>query len=131
MAHYAFLDDNNIVTQVIVGRDENEVIDGITDWESHYAEVFGQTCKRTSYNTYSNLHMHGGTPFRGNYASVGFSYDPEKDVFIPNKPYKAWVFNEEMLIWEAPIEAPKDEFIYKWDNDTDSWIVDEVACMLK
>jgi hypothetical protein len=76
MAHYAFLDSNNIVTEVIVGKDEN---DGDIDWEAHYAEVRGlpsHSCKRTSYNTKNGIHLEGGTPFRHNYAGIGFSFDP-------------------------------------------------------
>ena len=72
MAHYAFLDENNIVTEVIVGRHEWEEVDGITDWEQAYSEVRGQVCKRTSYN--NNI--------RGVYAGIGFYYDEEKDIFI-------------------------------------------------
>jgi hypothetical protein len=76
MAHYAFLDENNIVTEVIVGRDEDEVVDGISDWEQAYSEVRGQACKRTSYNH----------KIRFNYAGIGFTYDPIDDAFIPPVP---------------------------------------------
>ena len=73
MGHYAFLDENNIVTEVITGKDENEVVEGISDWETYYGEFRGQVCKRTSYNTYHNEHKLGGTPFRKNYAGIGVS----------------------------------------------------------
>ena len=76
MAHYAFLDENNIVTEVIVGRNEWEEVDGITDWEQAYSEIRGQVCKRTSYN--GNI--------RYNYAGIGYSYDPIDDAFIPPVP---------------------------------------------
>ena len=76
MAHYAFLDQNNIVTEVITGRNETEVVDGITDWEQAYSEVRGQVCKRTSYNN----------KIRYNYAGVGFTYDPIDDAFIAPAP---------------------------------------------
>jgi hypothetical protein len=76
MAHYAFLDENNIVTEVIPGRDEWEVIDGISDWEQAYSEVRGQVCKRTSYNG----------NYRYNYAGVGYTYDPIDDAFIAPMP---------------------------------------------
>jgi len=76
MAHYAFLDENNIVTEVITGRNEDEVVDGITDWEQAYGEIRGQVCKRTSYN--GNI--------RFNYAGIGYSYDPIDDAFIPPMP---------------------------------------------
>jgi hypothetical protein len=76
MAHYAFLDENNIVTEVITGRNEDEVVNGITDWEQAYGEIRGQVCKRTSYN--GNI--------RFNYAGVGYLYDPIDDAFIPPMP---------------------------------------------
>jgi hypothetical protein len=72
MAHYAFLDENNIVTEVITGRNEDEVVDGITDWEQAYGEIRGQVCKRTSYSG----------SIRFNYAGVGYTYDPIDDAFI-------------------------------------------------
>lgn len=82
MAHYAFLDDNNVVTEVIVGRHEYETVDGISDWETYYGELRGLRCLRTSYNTHNGEHLLGGTPFRGNYAGIGFTYDPDLDVFV-------------------------------------------------
>jgi hypothetical protein len=94
MAHYAFLDENNIVTEVIVGKDEGE--EGV-DWEAHYGAFRGQTCKRTSYNTQSGVHFGGGTPFRKNYAGLGYTYDSERDAFMPPKPFNSWVLNEDHL----------------------------------
>jgi hypothetical protein len=72
MAHYAFLDENNIVTEVIVGRNEDEIVDEISDWETYYGEFRGQVCKRTSYN--GNI--------RGKYAGIGDTYDEASDIFI-------------------------------------------------
>ena len=118
MAHYAFLDENNIVTQVIVGKDEGE--DGI-DWEQHYGDFVGQVCKRTSYNTCANQHPNG-TPFRKNYAGIGFSYDPVLDAFIPPKPYSSWLLNETTCIWDPPIPRPQDGKFYDWDESTMSWV---------
>ena len=88
MAHYAFLDENNIVTEVIVGRNENEIVDGVSDWEQHYGTFREQVCKRTSYNTYIDdagvsQHRADSTPFRGCYAGIGYTYDEVNDVFIP------------------------------------------------
>lgn len=97
MAHYAFLDENNIVTEVIVGVDEG--VDGI-DWEKQYGEFRGQVCKRTSYNTIANKHLGGGVPFRKNYAGIGYIYDEARDAFIPPKPGDNFVFNEETCNWE-------------------------------
>jgi hypothetical protein len=93
MAHYAFLDENNIVTEVIVGRHEYEVVDGISDWEAHYAEFRGQTCKRTSYNG----------NYRKNYAGIGYTYDAARDAFIAPKAncHPEEVLNEDTCVWEC------------------------------
>jgi hypothetical protein len=112
MAHYAFLDENNIVTQVIVGRNENEVVDGISDWESYYGNLHGQRCVRTSYN--GNI--------RKNYAGIGYSYSDELDAFIPPKPFPSWILNEEICQWEPPIAYPGDkENIYSWNEENQTW----------
>jgi hypothetical protein len=104
MAHYAFINENNIVTEVIVGRDENEVEDGITDWEAHYSEFRGQVCKRTSYNTIGGVHSNGGTPFRKNYAGIGFTYDEARDAFIWPKCHDEAVLDEETCCWTCANE---------------------------
>jgi hypothetical protein len=122
MGHYAFLDENKIVTEVITGRDENEVIDGITDWEAHYGAFRGQVCKRTSYNTLAGVHSNGGTPFRKNYAGIGYTYDEARDAFIAPKPFESWLLNEESCAWEAPTPMPTDGKPHSWDEDTLSWI---------
>lgn len=99
MAHYAFLDDNNIVTEVIVGKNEGE--DGI-DWEEYYGNFRGQKCKRTSYNTYANQHNNGEVPFRGNYAGIGYIYDFDFDVFIPPKPTSDAILDTSSFTWIVP-----------------------------
>jgi hypothetical protein len=119
MAHYAFLDANNIVTEVIVGKDENE--DGIL-WELHYGAFRNQVCKRTSYNTIGGVHTSGGTPYRKNYAGMGYTYDESRDAFIPPKPFNSWVLNETTCLWDAPTPMPEDGKPYRWDEDTLSWI---------
>ena len=128
MAHYAFLDENNTVTEVIVGKSENE--DNI-DWEVHYGNFRGQLCKRTSYNTQGGVHGAGGTPFRKNYAGIGYTYDAERNAFIPPKPYASWQLNEDSCLWEAPTlyptdvgteEAPKR---YTWNEETVAWVLVE------
>ena len=120
MAHYAFLDSNNIVTEVIVGKNEGE--DGI-DWEQHYGEFRGQTCKRTSYNTIGGVHNKGGTPLRKNYAGIGYAYDAGRDAFIPPKPFASWVLNETSCVWEAPTQMPTEAGkFYRWDESTTSWV---------
>ena len=110
MAHYAFLDENNLVTEVIVGIDENELIDGM-DPESWYSAFKGQVCKRTSYN--ANI--------RKNYAGIGYTYSEEKDAFIPPKPFESWSLNEETCNWEPPVAYPEDAKYYIWNEEQMSW----------
>lgn len=110
MAHYAFLDENNIVTEVIVGKDETELLDGLTP-EEWYGQFRGQVCVRTSYN--GNI--------RKNFAGIGFTYDEQRDAFIPAKVYQSWVLNEDTCRWEAPIERPSDGFSYAWNEETLTW----------
>jgi hypothetical protein len=117
MAHYAFLDENNIVTEIIAGKDE-----GNFDWEQQYGSFRGQACKRTSFNTIGGLHKLGGIPFRKNYAGIGYTYDFQRDAFIPPKRYDSWVLNENTCLWEAPIPAPDVNKTYIWDEPTTSWI---------
>lgn len=118
MAHYAFIDENNVVVNVIVGKDEG----GETDWEQHYGEVAGLTCKRTSYNTYGNEHPNN-TPFRKNFASVGYTYNQTLDGFIPPQTFPSWTLDENTCQWEAPIPYPTDGEYYVWDEDTVSWVL--------
>ena len=99
MAHYAFLDDNNIVIEVIVGKDENELN---IDWEKYYSDFRGLKCKRTSYNTYANQHNNGGIPFRGNYAGIGYTYNSDFDVFIPPKPTSDAILDTSSFTWTVP-----------------------------
>jgi hypothetical protein len=117
MAHYAFLDENFIVTEVIVGKDESNY-----DWEAHYGQFRGQLCKRTSYNTHGGVHNSGGTPYRKNYAGIGYSYDPQRDAFIPPKPFASWQLDEATCLWQAPTPMPQDGKMYSWDEDTTSWV---------
>lgn len=86
MAHYAFLDDNNVVTEVITGRDEDDLPEGIASWEDYYGAFRRQTCVRTSYNTRNGVHELGGTPLRGTFAQPGYTYDPDLDEFVAPPP---------------------------------------------
>lgn len=124
MAHYAFLDKNNVVTQVIVGRDEDDLVEGITSWEEYYGEKIGQICKRTSYNTVAGAHTGDGTPFRGNYAGIGYEYREDLDAFIPPSPFASWTLNETNYSWESPVPYPEDGGMYSWNEESSSW--DEV-----
>ena len=122
MAHYAFLDENNIVTEVIVGKDESNF-----NWEQQYGMFRGQLCKRTSFNTIGGIHKLGGTPFRKNYAGIGFHYDQTRDTFIAPKPFNSWILNEDTCIWEAPVAIPtttlEDNQYYSWNESIINWEV--------
>ena len=130
MAHYAFLDENNTVIEVIVGKNENE--DNI-DWEVQYGNFRGQTCKRTSYNTQGGVHGLGGTPLRKNYAGVGYTYDSQRDAFIPPKPFASWQLNDASCLWEAPTPYPTDVGTaeapkrYVWNEETLAWTLVQIA----
>ena len=115
MAHYAFLDNNNIVTEVIVGIDETETIEGL-DTETWYGNFRGQVCKRTSYN--SNI--------RYNYAGVGYTYDAGRDAFIPPMIWASWTLNETTCQWEPPVPYPtidpENPKRYGWFEPNQEWI---------
>ena len=109
MAHYAYLDDNNIVTGVIVGIDETELIEGL-DTETFYGNSAGQVCKRTSYN--NNI--------RGTYAGIGYEYNAAEDIFIPPKPFPSWIRTGSF--WNAPIPMPiEDGKFYQWVEADLNW----------
>ena len=115
MAHFAELDDNNVVLQVIVGVDEP------LDGEAIYSETTGTVWKKTSYNTWAGEHSLGGTPFRKNYAGIGYTYDPDRDAFIPPQPFPSWTLDEQTCQWHPPIQYPSDDKRYQWDEQTTSW----------
>jgi hypothetical protein len=109
MAHYAFLDSNNIVTEVITGIDETETIEGL-DTETWYGNFRGQICKRTSYN--GNI--------RGKYAGIGDSYNQEEDIFVTPQPYPSWTRSGSY--WQAPTPMPTTEGkFYYWSEDDLTW----------
>ena len=118
MAHYAFLDKNNIVTEVITGIDETELIEGL-DTETWYGNLRGQICKRTSYSG----------SIRGNFASVGHKYDSDFDVFIAPQPYPSWKLNYTTYKWEAPIARPEDveDSKWKWSEYNQAWVPSSLA----
>ena len=111
MAHYAYINDNNIVVAVTVGKDETELINGL-DTETYYAQGTPYTVKRTSYNG----------KIRKNYAGIGFTYDAQRDAFIAPKPFNSWVLNEDTCRWQAPTPRPLNDKNYVWDEDTLNWI---------
>jgi hypothetical protein len=117
MAHYAILDNNNIVVQVHVGKNEDE---GDINWEEYYG------AKRTSFNTSGGIHLNNGTPFRKNYAGIGYTYDEERDAFIPPQPYASWTLNEDTCLWDSPVAHPSEESSggnpYVWDENNQEWV---------
>jgi hypothetical protein len=125
MAHYAFLDENNIVTEVIVGKEESNF-----NWEQQYGSFRGQLCKRTSYNTIGGVHQSGETSFRKNFAGIGYTYDETRDGFIPPKPFNSWILNEDTCLWNAPVAKPTTELeenqYYSWNESTLTWDIVEV-----
>ena len=111
MAHFAKV-NNGIVTKVIVA--EQEFIDNMIDNEP------GKWVQ-TSYNTFGGVHSLGGTPLRKNYAGIGYTYDADKDAFIPPKPFNSWILNEETCIYEAPVAKPDNDNLYSWNEENQSW----------
>ena len=125
MAHFALLDENNIVTFVTVGRDED---DGN---EAELSARTGQVYKQTSYNTRGGVYYlpNSNTPgpdqskaFRKNYAGIGYTYDDVIDGFIPPKPYPSWLLNTTTGLWDPPVPYPTDGKMYEWDEATQSWV---------
>jgi hypothetical protein len=121
MAHFAKLGTGNIVERVAVVS--NDVATSEQAGVDFLNNLHGSrdVWKQTSYNTYAGQHKLGGTPFRKNYADVGFFYDEEKDAFIPPKPYNSWILNDDTCRWEAPINYPDDDKNYEWNEQTQSW----------
>jgi hypothetical protein len=115
MAHYAFINENNIVTEVIAGIDETELIEGL-DTETWYGNFKGQVCIRTSYNAAIN-------GFRKNYAGIGYSWDGTG--FAAPQPFASWTLDKETYLWTAPVAMPTDGKLYSWNEDSKSW--DEIT----
>ena len=122
MAHFAKINESNIVTQVVVVNDSDG--DNDTDGQNFLNNLFKttHTWKKTSYNTYGNTHRLGGTPYRKNFASVGFTYDSSRDAFIEPKPYNSWTLDETTCLWESPVAYPSDGKSYEWDEDNKQWV---------
>ena len=125
MAHFALLDENNIVTFVTVGRDEDD------GKEAELSARTGQVYKQTSYNTRGGVYYTPNTnnpdpdqskAFRKNYAGLDYEYRSDIDGFVPPKPYPSWILNETTGLWDAPVPYPNDGKDYIWDEDTQSWV---------
>ena len=123
MSHFAKLDENNVVIFVTVGRQED---DGL---EEELIARTGDVYRQTSYNTQGGVHYTDGEPsedqtkaFRKNYAGIGYTYDEERDAFIPPKPFESWVLNDDTCLWDAPVPYPTDGAIYTWDEEAEAWV---------
>jgi len=116
ISHWAELDENNIVTRVLVGSNDDP--DEGYQW---LIDNLGGTWVRTSYNTQGGVHSLGGTPLRKNYAGIGYSYDATRDAFIPPKPFNSWLLNEDTCLWEAPTPYPTDGEMYRWVEEDLNW----------
>ena len=126
MAHFAKLDENNVVVFVTVGRDEDN------GREAELTARTGDVYKQTSYNTRGGVYYDNATnephtdqskAFRKNYAGIGYTYDEALDAFIPPKPYPSWILNETSCLWEAPVAYPNDGEMYEWKEDVGTWVM--------
>ena len=122
MAHFAKLDNNNIVTSVVTLSNDiaTDEAAGISFLKTLYKES-NSIWKQTSYNTIDGIHKLGGTPFRKNYAGIGYTYDETRNAFIPTKPYSSFTLNEDTCRWTAPVDKPDDGQRYNWNEDDQSW----------
>lgn len=131
MASFTKLDDNNVVLAVVSVHDnelldengnesEQKGIDFLTQWSGGYTNW-----KQTSYNTIGGVHSNGGTPFRKNYAGVGYTYDEQRDAFIPPKLFASWSLNENTCQWQPPVAMPTDGNRYLWSEETQAWVIYE------
>ncbi len=130
MAHFAKLDANNVVEQVIVVNNDDIKDNSGTEVESigvaFCQKLLGASTnwKQTSYNTYGGEHKLGGTPFRKNYAAIGFRYDEARDAFIEPQPFQSWTLNETTCMWDPPVPRPESGS-YSWNETTKQWDLDE------
>ena len=125
MAHFAKLGKGNkVLTVTVVHNDVAPTEQAGRDFLNNVYNT-NDNWFQTSYNTYGGVHKLGGTPFRKNYAGIGYKYDQTKDAFIPPKPYNSWTLNEETCQWEAPVVKPDDGQKYLWNEETQQWDLNE------
>lgn len=125
MSHFAKI-ENGVVTFVTVGRQEDD------GRELELCERTGDTYRQTSYNTHGDVHYTDGVPsadqskaLRKNYAGIGYTFDDERDAFIPPKPFESWILNEDSCLWEPPTPYPTDGDMYQWDEATGDWVTNQ------
>jgi hypothetical protein len=133
MASFAKIDSNGKVIQVVSvanqvlydsnGVEQEEI--GIQFLKNLFNEP-DAIWKQTSYNTMNGIHNLGGTPFRKNYAGIGYTYDSQRDAFIPEKPYNSWVLNENTCNWDAPVAYPTDGNMYNWNEENQNWVLQNI-----
>jgi|TARA_R110000824_G_scaffold121477_1_gene277577 hypothetical protein len=121
MAHFAKLNSDNIVLTIEVVSDDIATTEqaGVNFLNNLYGT--SDVWKQTSYNTRGGVHQLGGTPFRKNYAGIGYEYNQTRDAFISPKPFNSWILNEETCLWEAPVAKPDDNKEYEWNEDNQTW----------
>ncbi len=131
MAHYAYINTENVVTEIIVGPDEGNEPAGFETWEQYFTGKGKGLALQTSYNTTGGVHYNSETgepsedqskALRKNYAGIGFTYDQDRDAFIPPKPFESWVLDEATCLWVAPAPYPEDGGEYTWDEETGDWV---------
>jgi hypothetical protein len=125
MSHFAKV-ENGVVTFVTVGRQEDD------GRELELCERTGDTYRQTSYNTHGGVHYTDGVPsadqskaLRKNYAGIGYTFDEQRDAFIPPKPYQSWILNEDTCLWEPPVPYPNDGGMYEWDEVNGEWLTNQ------
>jgi|TARA_R110002020_G_scaffold441136_1_gene651872 hypothetical protein len=128
MAHFAKLNNDNIVTQVIVVHNNELLVDGVENEQKGIDFIndlykTSDNWKQTSYNTNGGVHTLGGTPFRKNYAGKGMIYDEGRDAFRSKQLYPSWTLNETTCRWEPPVAYPDDDNLYTWDESTQNWLL--------
>mgnify|MGYP003111769990 CR=1 FL=1 len=121
MAHFTKLNSDNIVLTIEVVSDDIATTEqaGVNFLNNLYGT--SDVWKQTSYNTRGGVHQLGGTPFRKNYAGIGYEYDQTRDAFISPKPFNSWILNEETCLWEAPVAYPDDGQRYSWNETNQTW----------
>ena len=126
MAHWAEIDENNIVTRVLVGDNNDPAGDEGYQW---LIDNLGGTWVKTSYNAVGGKRRDPETNeitnelgFRKNYAGIGYTYDESKDAFIPPKPFNSWILNEDTCLWESPVSYPNDGKLYTWNEENTTWV---------
>ena len=125
MANFCKLGIGNIVEKIVVVSNDIATTEqaGVDFLNNLYGT--NDAWKQTSYNTRGGVHKLGGTPFRKNYAGIGWKYNQTRDAFISPKPFNSWILNEETCLWEAPVALPDTENSYNWNEDTQQWDLNE------